>query len=167
MLFRSGTKGDESAISHADPRKHRTKAEQDEEQSWEFMKAVEGFGMRVLVGGKHKPSHLQHKLAKEKRDKREKFGHTSSEDDSDGDDVQGGVPLNLPGTMTANGMANQAMVGQSTRDEVLKRGGTLEEAHVAEAAEAKAKRDAMVGLYAKGLQDALGDFADSIERFGK
>ena len=165
----TGTKGDESAISHADPRKHRTKAEQDEEQSWEFMKAVEGFGMRVLVGGKHKPSQLQHKLAREKHKKKEKFGQTTSEDEDaengEGDAVP--VPLLLNDVGGPKSMANQAMVGQGKRDDVLKSGGTLDEAHEAEAADAKAKRDAMVGLYAKGLQDALGDFADAIERFGK
>ena len=164
----TNSKGDESSVSASHPHKHRTKAEQVEQQSFEFMKSVEGFGLRVLVGGKHKPSEKQLTIAKEKHERKQKFGETSSEDE-DEDQVDPlnpeGVKLVVPGPPSAGG--NRDLVGQGKRDEVLKQGGTAQDANEAEAAEAKAKRDAMVGLYAKALQDALGDFADTIERFGK
>jgi len=99
-------------------------------------------------------------MAKEKNGK--KFGDETSSDDEEEEDQ---TRLVVPGG--AGVVGGRDDVGTGKRDETLKEGGTLADANEDEAAEAKAKRDAMVGLYAKGLQDALGDFADFIERVAK
>ncbi|KAL7410308.1 hypothetical protein BDY24DRAFT_400112 [Mrakia frigida] len=152
----TNSKGDESLVAATHPQKHRSKSEQIEEQSWEFMKSVEGFGLRVLVGGRHKPSEKQLHMAREKD--RKKFGDDTSSDEEEVDKTR----LVVPGGAGVVGGRDE--VGTGRRDETLKDGGTVAEANEDEAAEAKAKRDAVVGLYAKGLQDALGDFADFVER---
>lgn len=123
------------------------------------MKSVEGFGLRVLVGGRHKPSEKQLHMAREKD--RKKFGDDTSSDEEEVDETR----LVVPGG--AGVVGGRDDVGTGRRDETLKDGGTVAEANEDEAAEAKAKRDAVVGLYAKGLQDALGDFADFVERLAK
>jgi hypothetical protein len=41
-------RGDESAMDVVHPQLHRSKAEQIEEQSYEFTKSIEKFGLRVL-----------------------------------------------------------------------------------------------------------------------
>lgn len=41
-------RADESLVDVVQPQIHRSKAEQVEEQSWEFMKNIEKFGLRVL-----------------------------------------------------------------------------------------------------------------------
>lgn len=116
-------KGDESLVDSAHPQTHRSKSEQAEEQSWEFVKIVEKFGIRVLMGGRSKqPAH-------------------------DGDANAGSE--------------------ETTRDQVLAEGGNLDESNAKEAESAKAKRDDMIALYAKMMQDGLGDFADAFERGAK
>lgn len=98
-------------------------------------------------------------MAKEKD--RKKFGDETSSDEEEEEQTR----LVVPGG--AGVVGGRDDVGTGKRDETLKDGGTVAEANQDEAAEAKATRDAMVGLYAKGLQDALGDFADFVERVAK
>ncbi|KAL8276463.1 hypothetical protein RQP46_011113 [Phenoliferia psychrophenolica] len=46
-------KGDESKLAGVgDPIEHRSKAEQIEQQAWEFTNTIQRFGMRVVVGGR-------------------------------------------------------------------------------------------------------------------
>lgn len=112
------------------------------------------------MGGRHKPSEKQLEMAKEKD--RKSFGDETSSDD---EDEPQGARLVVPGAVGVTGHRDQ--VGTGKRDQVLKEGGTLDGGNEEEAKEAKAKRDAAVGLAAKSLQDALGDFADFVERAGQ
>lgn len=47
-------KGDQSILTSGSPAVSRTKAEQAEQQAREFMKISERFGLRVIMGGRHK-----------------------------------------------------------------------------------------------------------------
>lgn len=133
-------KGDESLVDVKHPQKHRSKAEQIEEQSWEFTKSVEKFGVRVLLGGRHKPSSTQLKLAN---------GGDDTEEEEEGV------------------VDTQAKRVKEAKAKTLQKTGSIEEANKEEAKKAKEHRDAMVGLYAKALQDGLSDFADFVERTTK
>jgi hypothetical protein len=46
--------GDQSILTSGSPAVSRTKAEQAEQQAKEFMKISERFGMRIIMGGRHK-----------------------------------------------------------------------------------------------------------------
>ncbi|KII91746.1 hypothetical protein PLICRDRAFT_682123 [Plicaturopsis crispa FD-325 SS-3] len=106
-------KGDQSLLDVGSNAVHRTKAEQAEQQAFEFMKITERFGLRVIMGGRHK---------NEEPDEHGNFGQDK---------------VDAPETEEAEGP------------------------------DVKEKRDALVGLYAKMLQDALGELADAWERFAK
>lgn len=108
------------------------------------------------MGGRSKPSEVQLARAAEKKAKE-----------------AGDIPVTVTGKPALPqhqkklyGEAGDE-TGQGSRNQVLAQGGSLHESNEAEGMDAKAKRDAMIGLYAKMLQDVLGDFADFVERLNQ
>lgn len=128
------------------PVEHRSKAEQIEQQAWEFTNVIQRFGVRVVVGGHKKGHHGNGSVGK-------KEAVESSDDDSEVEDE-----IELPSQVDG------AVV--ETKDGSVKE-LTAKQKKKLKAKEAKAKRDAMVGNLAKSAQDGLGDFADALERFAK
>lgn len=107
--------------------------------------------MRVMVGGRHKPSNKQLKKA-------------AAEQGEDPDAVTEGTGSSNVAASTGPATGADA---SGARDAVLDEGGDLSKANEQDAKEAKDERDQAVGLVAKGMQDALGDFADTLEMFQK
>lgn len=139
-------KGDESMLTGVGhPVEHRSKAEQIEQQAWEFTNVIQRFGVRVVVGG-HKKGHLGNGSVGRKAG-----ADSSSSESSDEEDEDEAEPETLV-VEQGDGKVKPLSAKQKRK---LK------------AKEAKAKRDAMVGNMAKTAQDTLGDFADALERFAK
>lgn len=109
---------------------------------------IQRFGVRVVVGGHHKGRKTNGSVGRKEANE-DDFDSDSSDDDDDGT-----VPLEdvgLPADVTEKGEKELTPKQKKTQ----------------KAKEAKAKRDAMVGKAARGVQDGLGDFADALERFAK
>lgn len=132
--------GDESLLAGVEnPTAQRSKSEQAEEQSQEFMTFVERFGMKAIVGGARNGSNGKQGSA----GVGEKDAHSSSEDEDTED-------RNLkPAVEESNG--GEAVTSEKERKRIAVK-------------VAKEKRDKMVGEAAKATQDALGDLADFMER---
>lgn len=147
-------KGDESMIAGVGhPIEHRSKAEQIEQQSWEFVNTVQRFGVRVIVGG-----HGKGKQGNGEVGAKEGLPSSDSEDDDDDDDgLDEETHLVVAGAGVDDEKVRQERASKKEKKAKAK----------AQKAEAKAKRDAMVGSIAKGAQDGLGNFADALERFAK
>jgi len=149
-------KGDESLIAGVGhPVEHRSKAEQIEQQAWEFTNVVQRFGVRVIVGGHGKGGQGNGQVGA-------KEGVPSSDSDADDDDDDDDA---------LDDDAHLVVASAGVEDEKAKQQRATKKDRKAKAkaqkAEAKAKRDAMVGNIAKGAQDGLGEFADALERFAK
>jgi hypothetical protein len=130
------------------------------------------FGMRVLMGGRHKPSNKQLKMA-------------AVEAGEDPDHVTNGTghaeveAKTAPATGVEHGSKRNKTVRPclccphdrpdrlTRRSWQLNEGGKLEDANADDARKAKEERDQMVGIVAKGLQDALNDMADLWEMMAK
>jgi len=125
------------------PVEHRSKAEQIEQQAWEFTNVIQRFGVRVVVGGYKKGHHGNGAVGK-------KEGESSDDDSAIEEEVE--LPSEGAIVETKGGEVKELTARQKRK---LK------------AKEAKAKRDAMVNNLAKSAQDGLGDFADALERFAK
>lgn len=134
--------GDESLLAGVEsPTTKRSKSEQAEEQSQEFMTFVERFGMKAIVGGARNGSNGKQGNAGVGK----KEDHSSSEK-SDEEDTEN---RNLrPAVEESNG-------GEAVSEK--------EEKKVAVKV-AKEKRDKMVGEAAKATQDALGDLGLTLWR---
>ncbi|GAA5892908.1 uncharacterized protein JCM6883_007510 [Sporobolomyces salmoneus] len=143
-------RGDESMLAVVNhPIEHRSRAEQIEQQAWEFTNVVQRFGVRVVVGGKMSGKQGNAEVGKKQ--------HVDSDSDSESELDAEEVEL--------NDVANQeglAVAADKEKDE-----GKMSDKQraKAKAKEAKAKRDAMVGNMAKQTQDALGNLADLMEVF--
>lgn len=135
-------KGDESVLTGVGkPIVHRSKAEQIEEQAWEFTNIVQRFGFRVFMGGHTKAHQGNGQVGR-------KEAESSSEDldTEEEEDVE---------------LVEMDKKENATKDLTEKQKKKLK------AKEAKQKRDQMVGEMAKSAQDGLGDFADALERVHK
>ncbi|KAM0788664.1 hypothetical protein ACM66B_002763 [Microbotryomycetes sp. NB124-2] len=151
----TNTKGDESMLAGVGhPVEHRSKAEQIEQQAFEFSNVIQRFGVRVVVGGHHKGS-------KGNGDVGRKSGagdddYSSSSDDEDDEVLEPKI----------EGQAFDEKQTVVAEDEDGKKHELSEkQKRKLKAKEARAKRDAQVGHLARGAQDALGDLADALERF--
>lgn len=157
-------KGDESMLAGVGhPVEHRSKAEQVEQQAYEFVNVVQRFGVRVVVGGHHKGRKGNGDVGR-----KEGATYMFSDDDSDSDDDDQVVEAGPERAPKIEGQAfdeKQTVVAE-TKDGEQKELSEKQKRKL-KAREAKAKRDAMVNHMARGAQDALGDFADACERFAK
>ncbi|GAA6004837.1 hypothetical protein JCM11491_002250 [Sporobolomyces phaffii] len=143
-------KGDESMLAGVNhPIEHRSRAEQIEQQAWEFTNVVQRFGVRVVVGGKRSGKQGNAEVGKKQ--------HVSSDSDSDDDLDSDEVEL--------EDIANQEGLAVAADKEKDEKKLSDKKRAKAKAKEAKAKRDATVGKMAKGTQDALGNLADLMEVF--
>lgn len=146
-------KGDESLIAGVNhPIEHRSRAEQIEQQAWEFTNLVQRFGARVVVGGKAGGRQGNAEVGAKQ--------HVSSDegdDDEEPDDEE----------MDLHQVADEQGLGVAAQKE--KKEGNLSDKKrlKRKAKEAKIQRDAMVGKVAKQVQDGLGAAADMFEVFGK
>ncbi|KAK4056525.1 hypothetical protein OIO90_002372 [Microbotryomycetes sp. JL221] len=153
----TNTKGDESMLAGVGhPVEHRSKAEQIEQQAYEFSNVIQRFSVRVVVGGHHKGSKGNGDVGK-KAGLGEEYDLSSSDDDDDEELDQ------LPKIENQTFDEDKPVLAE-------KEDGTVKELSARQkrklkAREAKAKRDAQVGHLARGAQDALGDLADALERF--
>jgi len=138
-----------AGVNH--PIEHRSRAEQIEEQAWEFTNVIQRFGVRVVVGGKRGGKQGNAEVGKKQ--------HVSSSDESDDDLDSDEVEL--------DDVANQDGLAVAADKEKKEHKLDVKKKAKAKAKEAKAKRDATVGKMAKGTQDALGNLADLMEVFAK
>ncbi|GAA5927527.1 uncharacterized protein JCM15063_005925 [Sporobolomyces koalae] len=144
-------RGDESMLAGVGhPIEHRSRAEQIEQQAWEFTNVVQRFGVRVVVGGKRSGKQGNAEVGKKQ--------HVDS--DSDSDDDLDDEEVELHDVANEEGLAVAA--DKEKKEEKL----SAKKRAKAKAKEAKAKRDAMVGEMAKTAQDVLGNIADLMEVFG-
>ncbi|KAJ9095207.1 hypothetical protein QFC19_007662 [Naganishia cerealis] len=193
-------KGDESFLGGVDSAvQHRSKAEQVEEQAWEFRQLAEAFAVRIAVSKGAKTNAQGNAAMGEKRSARQIETSSSSSDsdldefadayghDPDAVDAEIDPSLYAPGEHPselarqqrqlrgdrhdrADDPAHQGMTGKTTKKidaqgrEVEKPMSEKHRKH-AEAKEAKAKRDAVIGKYTKVMQDVTGDMADLSECF--
>ncbi|GAA5962521.1 hypothetical protein JCM3765_003716 [Sporobolomyces pararoseus] len=143
-------KGDESMLAGVKhPIEHRSRAEQIEQQAWEFTNVVQRFGVRVIVGGKRSGKQGNAEVGKKQH----------VDDDSDSESELDAEEMELNDTANQEGLAVAA-------DKEKEEGKMSDRKRAkAKAKEAKAKRDAMVGKMAKQSQDALGNLADLMEVF--
>ncbi|KAK4055784.1 hypothetical protein OIV83_000331 [Microbotryomycetes sp. JL201] len=148
----TNTKGDESMLAGVGhPVEHRSKAEQIEQQAYEFSNVIQRFGVRVVVGGHHKGSKGNGDVGK-KSGAGDEYSSSDEEFDDDALQLEGqAVDEKQPATIDEGDDEKRKLSARQQRK--LK------------AKEAKAKRDAQVGHLARGAQDALGDLADALERF--
>lgn len=143
-------RGDESMLAGVNhPIEHRSRAEQIEQQAWEFTNVIQRFGVRVVVGGKRGGKQGNAEVGKKQ--------HVSSDEDSDDDLDSDEVEL--------NDVANQDGLAVAADKEKKEQKLSEKKKAKAKAKEAKAKRDATVGKMAKGAQDGLGNLADLMEVF--
>lgn len=138
-----------AGVNH--PIEHRSRAEQIEQQAWEFTNVVQRFGVRVVVGGKRSGKQGNAEVGKKQ--------HVDSDDDSDDSLDSDAVAL--------EDVANQEGLAVAADKEKDEKKMSDKKRAKAKAKEAKAKRDATVGKMAKGTQDALGNLADLMEVFAK
>ncbi|GAA5861821.1 hypothetical protein JCM8547_008565 [Rhodosporidiobolus lusitaniae] len=144
-------KGDESLIAGvSEPIEHRSRAEQVEQQAWEFTNLVQRFGARVVVGGK-----AGGKQGNAEVGKKQHVDSDVGDDDSDLDDEE----------QELHSVADEHGLGVAAEKE-RKEGKLSEKKRLKQKAkEAKIQRDAMVGKVAKQVQDGLGNAADMLEIF--
>ncbi|BGP38891.1 hypothetical protein JCM10449v2_002829 [Rhodotorula kratochvilovae] len=145
-------RGDESLIAGVGhPVEHRSRAEQVEEQAWEFTNLVQRFGARVVVGGKAGGKQGNAEVGRKR--------HVDEDNDDDDDDELDDEEMDLHEVAQTEGLGAAA--------EKEKREGRLsdKERKKRKAKEAKIQRDAMIGKAAKQAQDALGNIADLAEVF--
>ncbi|KAM0746009.1 hypothetical protein T439DRAFT_330201 [Meredithblackwellia eburnea MCA 4105] len=149
-------KGDESALAGVGhPIEHRSKAEQVEQQAWEFTNAVQRFGMRVVVGGRGKGAGNG------------EVGRKVAVDDDDDDDSADSGELDGDNDDDEDEPARHAALEHGELEPTDKDGKplTAKQKRKLKAKEAREKRDAAVGAAAKAAQDGLGGFADTLEVF--
>ncbi|GAA5893935.1 hypothetical protein JCM8208_001283 [Rhodotorula glutinis] len=144
-------KGDESLIAGVgDPVEHRSRAEQIEEQAWEFTNLVQRFGARVVVGGRAGGKQGNAEVGR-KRHVDDAAGDSDDELDSDEQDL--------------HEVAQTEGLGAAA-DKENKEGKLSDKQRAKQKAkEAKIARDAKIGKLAKGVQDGLGNAADLAEVF--
>ncbi|KAJ9121504.1 hypothetical protein QFC22_002121 [Naganishia vaughanmartiniae] len=192
--------GDQSFLGGVDSAvQHRSKAEQIEEQAWEFRQLAEAFAVRIAVSKGAKTKGQGNAQVGEKRSARSIEGSSSSDTDLDDNDFADAYDVHEPlvdaedidpslyapgehpselaqqrrqlrgdrSSGTPQGMKGKT-TGTGKRDsqgrEVARPMSEKERKH-AEAKEAKAKRDAVIGKYTKIMQDTTGDMADLSECF--
>jgi hypothetical protein len=133
------------------PIEHRSKAEQIEQQAWEFTNLVQRFGARVVVGGKAGGKQGNGEVGAKQ--------HVSEDegDDSEPDDEE----------MDLHQVADEQGLGVAVDKEKNEKTLSDKKRLKRKAKEAKIQRDAMVGKVAKQVQDGLGAAADMFEVFGK
>ncbi|BGP23695.1 hypothetical protein Rt10032_c05g2579 [Rhodotorula toruloides] len=143
-------RGDESMIAGVGhPIEHRSRAEQVEQQAWEFTNLVQRFGARVVVGGKAGGKQGNAEVGKKQ--------HVSEDEDDDGeldDDEQ-----------ELHRVAEEEGLGVAADKERREKNLSAKERRKQKAKEAKIKRDAAIGQAAKQAQDVLGNIADLAEVF--
>ncbi|GAA5820815.1 hypothetical protein JCM3770_000351 [Rhodotorula araucariae] len=145
-------RGDESMIAGVGhPVEHRSRAEQVEEQAWEFTNLVQRFGARVVVGGRAGGKQGNAEVGRKR--------HVDDDDDDDDDDDLDDEEMDLHEVAQTEGLGAAA--------DKEKREGRLsdKERKKRKAKEAKIQRDAMIGNAAKQAQDILGNIADLAEVF--
>jgi hypothetical protein len=142
-------KGDESMLAGVGhPVVHRSKAEQAEEQAWEFTNTIQRFGVRVIMGG-HSNRKGQGNGQVGRKEGVESDSETDTEDEIDYEQRGAAVEKDAPEHMPTDEKGKLLSEKQKKKQK---------------AKEAKEKRDAKVGQMAKGAQDALGNVADMMER---
>lgn len=147
-------KGDESMIAGVGhPVEHRSRAEQIEEQAWEFTNLVQRFGARVVVGGKAGGRQGNAEVGRKV--------HVDSDPDDDDDDELDAEEQEL------HDVAQNEGLGAAADKELEEKKLSDKKRARQKAKEAKIKRDATIGKAAKQLQDGLGNFADIMEVFAK
>lgn len=130
-----------SGVEH--PITHRSKSEQIEEQSKEFMNFIERFGVKAIVGGVNSGGRQGNAGVGGKNT------HESSEkESSDDEDIRESSRVK-PVSDEVDG--NEAELSEKDKKKLSVK-------------LAKEKRDKMVGDMAKMSQDTLGDLADFLER---
>ncbi|GAA6001212.1 uncharacterized protein JCM10292_006959 [Rhodotorula paludigena] len=145
-------KGDESMIAGVGhPVEHRSRAEQIEEQAWEFTNLVQRFGARVVVGGKAGGRQGNAEVGRKV--------HVDSDPDDDDDDELDDEEQEL------HDVAQNEGLGAAADKELKEKKLSDKKRARQKAKEAKIKRDATIGKAAKQLQDGLGNFADIMEVF--
>ncbi|KAI5453283.1 hypothetical protein NCC49_006306 [Naganishia albida] len=180
--------GDQSFFGGVDSAvQHRSKAEQVEEQAWEFRQLAEAFAVRIAVSRGAKTNNQGNATVGEKHSARslEASSDSSLSSDSEYDeyaDAQAELDPSLyaPGEHPdelkyqrrrlraakegeeSGGMTGK-MVHRKKGDREVSRPMTEKERKHAETKEAKAKRDAMISKYTKAMQDVTGDIADLSE----
>lgn len=147
-------KGDESLIAGVNhPIEHRSRAEQIEEQAWEFTNLIQRFGARVVVGGKAGGRQGNAEVGRKL--------HVDEPDDDDDDDDLDDEEQDLHEVAQQDGLG--AAADKERREKKL----SDKKKRKQKAKEAKIKRDAMIGNAAKMTQDILGTIADLAEVFAK
>ncbi|GAA5986387.1 hypothetical protein JCM10908_003732 [Rhodotorula pacifica] len=145
-------KGDESLIAGVNhPIEHRSRAEQVEEQAWEFTNLIQRFGARVVVGGKAGGRQGNAEVGRKM--------HVEEDDDDDDDDDLDDEEQDL------HEVAQQDGLGVAADKERKEKKLSDKKRRKEKAKEAKIKRDAMIGNAAKTTQDILGTIADLAEVF--
>lgn len=157
----TNTHGDESLVGNVDSKVvHRSKAEQAEEQAWEFTSLVQAFSVKAIMGGREKSKRGSAGNA----DVGEKaFLSSSSSSDSEED---GTVVVRDGEKQKSQGLAGADLVINGEKVSVDEPVSDKKKQKLA-AAEAKKQRDAMVTQYTKAAEDGLGSLADTMERFAK
>ncbi|KAK4701207.1 hypothetical protein P7C70_g5032, partial [Phenoliferia sp. Uapishka_3] len=83
-------KGDESQLAGVgDPIEHRSKAEQIEQQAWEFTNTIQRFGMRVVIGGKGSGHQGNGEVGKKESKDEDENGADSEEREAVQDEIDG------------------------------------------------------------------------------
>lgn len=181
--------GDQSLLGDVDqPVQHRSKAEQKEEQAWEFRQLAQAFAVRVAVsdGDKKKQGnatmgekvHESDLDSSDSEDESDEFldaelyaeGEHPAEIERQQRAIQNG-PAVKRSAVPAKSKVKPDSQGLNGRTETVKdkNGNEIEKPMSdkkrkrMQAKEAKAKRDQIVGHYTKLTQDGLGDMADLIE----
>lgn len=126
------------------------------------------------MGGRHKPSNKQLKKAaveagEDPDNVTNGTGHADVEaQTAPATGVEHGSKRNKTVCLTASALnSRKLLLLNQCRRPQLNEGGKLEDANADDARKAKEERDQMVGIVAKGLQDALNDFADLWEMIAK
>lgn len=160
----TNTKGDESLVGNVDSHVvHRSKAEQAEEQAWEFTSLVQAFSVKAIMGGREKAK----KGKAGNADVGEKAFESSSSSSSDTDSEDEGAVVIRDGEKHASqGLAGADLVINGEKISANEPISDKKKKKMA-AAEAKKQRDAMVTQYTKAAEDTLGSLADTMERFAK
>ncbi|BGP14892.1 hypothetical protein JCM10213_003753 [Rhodosporidiobolus nylandii] len=142
-------KGDESLIAGVGhPIEHRSRAEQVEEQAWEFTNLVQRFGARVVVGGKAGGKQGNAEVGRKQ--------HVSSDEEDDDSDLD-------EEEQEMHEVAATEGLGVAAQKEKKEKKLSDKQRAKQKAKEAKIQRDQMVGKAAKQVQDGLGAVADMME----
>ncbi|BGO90559.1 hypothetical protein NBRC10512_005278 [Rhodotorula toruloides] len=144
-------RGDESMIAGVGhPIEHRSRAEQVEQQAWEFTNLVQRFGARVVVGGKAGGKQGNAEVGMKQ--------HVSSEDEDEESELD-------EEEQELHRVAEEEGLGVAADKERREKNLSDKERRKQKAKEAKIKRDAAIGNAAKQAQDILGNIADLAEVF--